>query len=1378
MIKNPWKSSGVSLVPEELSEWTPLVGQKELYKKLLAYKNEALSLTKDKLAGFFVLVGGWGLGKSKIGHETCLEAVDPDIEWIIDGHGHRIIEPGLKEGLLPLFIRYSQVTEGPFPIATESWIPAAVYQALIRLIQQPEETGSSLKRNQTRLYEHIRALLQPKGFSSIKGDLEAALAVASNNPESIKHIQRGIRQALDVLKTIGIEQLWIVVDEIEDITDVKRDGLEDEDRKGIEHAYLTVIGGVIKQEEIRQDYPDVNFLLLCSRAVGDFIRDIKALERRTGFWELQSNSFIDVEACFQYLKKNRPDLYAEMERYPEGLKEAAFFAANRNFGWFNVIMYYCHNNFRGGSVPVPELLRMFAEDDSRASRSVFDLGAISDFNIPAGPHKPEMVELIFGQLPKRIGPGGITRELAETLLTARHCGSDQNLFAPLVEVFTPPEHEIMQYMVRSGFRNEAGNILSLPGEARFDLGEVLASLRSYSLGLPEDSRDHLLIFTSLDEFVEQIRGLTPYDQQAQLIAGPLHKLLIQEGYRIKENGVDKQYIAPSFSFMLRFNLLNKRTRAETGYLKDGAKNSALEEEYKRVANNAKKRAALLLRGIAQAWEDAVVEGFCDNELNCLNLIFSSLREPLNIGAAGQVTLLYASGVDQGKLQLDLTRVARKPVHPVIIVLEGRVEKEEELAKWVTHETKDSIAPFIIVRHFSNYQSEILIRFGMMGTVFSANELRTSYFNSGIALVRQHLYQILESQDNSWRKRLEKEGLILRPIYFKKNVSSEDLQLLAKGYSLALGGKSFTALLQDSEPALTADEKEDFKRLVKNHTQIPARYEGLNALGLFIEENGNYLAQIPRSLIALLKKFKDFSFTVADLEPKFLYDAGDLRPAEVVRQAVGFLEALGFLTPEGNGKYRRISVKTLKDMLETASTWLTNPDGFAKQAMAIKAVSEQLGVNLTEVYAKEAKAKIKEASGLLACLDLQFFSWDNTKLEERVENSNDFMYQHLFKKAVNKISAIRNAISQVYDTEEARTFTYTPDLLQVFEVESNHSCYPLWKRLYILHGFCSQLVSKRTVLTQMIREKIQESDRRVPEGNDGQKIFPTQVLSIPLKQWEQELNFPAASPHTSISGGFSTALPHTLGFKVAQGKYHEAWKRLIELEAELTAPDRLPARYFTCLEQWEELCRQLKNVEKILEKWIKFFADASDLVREKFGLPGLIKEIDLLSEQILNGGMRTGTDEREGARATAQQLIEGLEQDLNQVKGGPGKAEQNLSVLRSSILQSLEQEYQDKYKDVLSAYNRILLAQHKDLRTFPGSLSATYGQTVAAFEAVIANAGIEGKEFFTDQTSVSWQDFVALCGMDLEGQEIPWDTPPYSSFVPVLQREGLLKLKLI
>ena len=70
-------------------------------------------------------------------------------------------------------------------------------------------------------------------------------------------------------------------------------------------------------------------------------------------------------------------------------------------------------------------------------------------------------------------------------------GTDSPLFTPLLEV-DAPRAELPRHLRAEGFTWEEGSTFVQLGEGRFDLDVILASLASYSIGLPEEDRGHLL----------------------------------------------------------------------------------------------------------------------------------------------------------------------------------------------------------------------------------------------------------------------------------------------------------------------------------------------------------------------------------------------------------------------------------------------------------------------------------------------------------------------------------------------------------------------------------------------------------------------------------------------------------------------------------------------------------------------------------------------------------------------------------------------------------------------------------------------------------------------------------------------------------------------
>ena len=234
--RNPWQRDGVSILPPDLAELMPVVGQKKLFMRLKNFREDILASTSRDLAGFFTIFGTWGVGKSRIGHEICLEAFSEEVQWIIEGEAHRLLEHSVAQKVLPLFVRYVQVTRGPLGAGLEmdNWIPSVTVEALARLAGL-RDSGSSnrMVRNQDRILELARKSLDPKGWDRELPELHRAL--------QIPDLHQAARSALNVLKRVGVDYLWLVVDEIEDITDVERDGMPSTEREGIDQALLTVI---------------------------------------------------------------------------------------------------------------------------------------------------------------------------------------------------------------------------------------------------------------------------------------------------------------------------------------------------------------------------------------------------------------------------------------------------------------------------------------------------------------------------------------------------------------------------------------------------------------------------------------------------------------------------------------------------------------------------------------------------------------------------------------------------------------------------------------------------------------------------------------------------------------------------------------------------------------------------------------------------------------------------------------------------------------------------------------------------------------------------------------------------------------------------------
>lgn len=1370
--QNPWQPEGVSILPDNFDNLMPIVGQKKLFSKLTTFTREMLDPAGRSLAGFFTIIGGWGVGKSRVGHEVCLEGLREEVEWIVDSEPARILEAGLKQGVLPLFTRYVQITKGPNGenLEYDNWIPCVIVETMARLAGLRERTQKNrYVKNQDQILELARKALRPKGWDAQLPRIKKAL---ENNDLHI-----AAREVIEILKDLTINHLWIVVDEIEDITDVERDGLTSDDREGIDQALLTIIPRVIKSEEDRQLYPEANFLLLCSMAASDLLKQIRAIDRRTGWHELTTNTFSDVEAFFTYFKTYRSEIFDTVSAYPKGLKEAAFFAANRNFGWFNVIMHHAHQNHRNGKMETPELLKKFAEEASKGhAKTVFNLDTISEFRIESDDDYGDVVRSMFSLFPQSYGIGGdISEEKARRFLTKKDPKNQRALFINIREVNPPQKHRILTHMINCGFENTSGTELTILGEADFDLQTVMESLQAYSICLPESNRDHLLICEKEEDFIDQVKGLTPYPEHADKFAPFLHGLLTDSSYLVTDTlGSQRKYIGPSFSFLLEFNSLNHQKQTEEGFLRDSSRNTRLEEAFIRAQKDNKKRQIILLRGLANAWdiEDAPVSVNPINGLKLASIEITSQRKPLNFSQDKNAAFLYVTGSSETDIEQDLRKLAKNPAKPVVLILEEQEQGIDELRERIERNVPN-IAPFVVIHNFTRLMAERLIRLGLMGESYNSDDLRTSHFHSIIGFAREHLDRSLKT----WQiDPIERQGFLLRPLFLGGKTSDDEIGIFAKGYAGMLEGKNYHDVTQHSSGILSDDRERDiFKKMVERHTDPPLKYKDDKRMPLFLNEDGEIKAQVPSTILSMVQFCGPVARSVNDIERRFLFDVPEaIKPKEVVRHFATFLVHLGLLGQKGDG-LERISVHKLETGVNGAKHWLESE--FEVSANTIKSIHHEAGEKLTNVQAKDAKDRLKRAAQKVDSLSLAYI---DQPWEELVEESADGMpvYEQQICTSLMTIRRVNKDIKWVYDPEAFSAFRYSSACLKDFDEKGSLPDYPLWKRLLVLKGFYQELDKKRKKMISLIDKTLKNVDDRVPDLDTGEKAFPIQPLTLPLGLYRQELDFGAEKPEKTISGAGTTLGVKTIGFKLAADQYEQAFDRLETIGEELEQPGKLVPSFMVLLEKWEGIREETGALSAEINSLISFFSDAPLSIREQYDIDDIKSDFDDLFHIVEKGGIREGTDGREIAGTPVFQLIDGLKTDLAKISDSPKQILERVEDVNTSIIPTLSEVYRKKYAAKLKALSGIRRVQGKNPPVDPDTRKDTYGKTVEIFENFIKDADTEGQAFFSDAGETSFEIYVGFCQLELGGNHIDWHSSENKAHMNNLIEKKLLTLKLI
>lgn len=1115
------------------------------------------------------------------------------------------------------------------------------------------------------------------------------------------------------------------------------------------------------------------------------MKQIRAIERRTGWHELTTNTFGDVEAFFRYLEANRPLIAKAIESYPKGLKEAAFFAANRNFGWFNVLMHSAHQNFREGKMGTPELLRKFAEDSAKGQgKSVFNLDAISEYRIPKDADYADVVRSMFALLPRQIGVAdGVSDETAARYLSKVDSGGNaRHLFVKVREITPPAKHTILAHLIRCGFKNESGTELILPGEVRFDLQLVVDSLAAYSIALPEERRSNLLISEDQHEFEAQVSGLSPYAEHASDFSPFLHGLFMDPSYLAKgPDGAPIIHLGPAFTFLLEFNRLNKMRKTEDGYLRDNAANSRLEEGYQTAVKDNSKRTKSILAGLVNAWEieraPIPMNAIPSLKLPAIKFVSSpppaGQCNPLHLGRDGEAIVIYAGTASNPDLEADLTKLAKEAARPIIVILEEQDQRIQELRDRLNRNVP-RIAQFVTIHNLARQTSEHLIRLGLMGEAFIKDDLRTSHFHAAIGVAKDHLRRNLEE---SWLKeQIEEQGLLLRPIFFGGKTSDDEFRILAKGYAGMLDGTSFHDVCQVTNGVFIDDRERDlFKNMVVRHIDPGPKYKGRKRLELFADQSGEYVVCVPRAILAVLDRCGNVAMSRADLENHFFFEIPeDLKTKDVMRHITAFMQYLGLLEPDGE-KVLRVSSHKLEQWVKRSRDWLEGP--FEESSRAIKAIYQKEGEELLDVKAKDARHRLKKSEEKLESLSLDFIGKPWSELNKMTSDEIP-LYEQKLRTSLRIIREVRSAFEWVYDYERVNDFRPNNDMLQEFESQEKAPSYPLWKRIIVLANFYKGLDKKRKELIQQMVGLQNEVDKRVPELSNGEKAFPTQVVTMPLRTYKQELEFSAEKPEKTIVVGATTLGITTVGYKLASSNYVEALGRLDAIENDLFQPGKLVQSFMEQLKTWESLRSETSALKRDVDALVSFFIDAPAVVTANYKITDLQREFSDIHHVIEEGGIREGTDNRETAGTRAFDLIHGLEEDVRKVKDQPGQLKEKIRDINDSIIPSLVEEYSRKYQPRFSANERIRRILGKTPLTWPELKAETYGKTTATFDVLVVQIDKEGTEFFAGSADTTFDTLVGLCQMELDKKPIDWDSSEFKRHITTLMEKKLLTLRLI
>ena len=1300
-MANPWSKNGVALYPPKY----PVVGQSRVFNALVNFRQQFSE--HGDLSGFFVIVGDWGLGKTRIGYELVAEAtgridkwlLDPSREFVAPNTNRRVLAQQFADGILPLFIDYRSVTDN---LAADLWTPKVACNALSLLWERPKDLRVS-----PDLLDDLVAALKARGVNL--NALQQAMQTSATWKSRLE-------SAMQVLQAQGIRYLWVIVDEVETPSDLKRNpdytpGTE------VEEEDLAMISHVIKEARYREDFPYLNFLLLCSLGMSDAIQ-IGPNRRRTDLLVLEPNRIYDLKTFQNHLAQAGVAV-----DYPPGTLEGIFIATNRNFGWFNKVMSAVHAIWEDAELqgnPFDSAWRLIQTYalGAASNKEVFDLSILEAMSgIPKGSLEEVLAQqMIYGQLPVLIDPQVTPAEVTQRLLKANIPGVG-DAFARLSQVHIDANalaNELLK--PEYGFKKSehAGDDYYNP-YTEFSLSGVLSALRAFSISV--DDGEDFVIYDDLEQFTEQLASLYPREliqsgKSIEQAAEPLHEIFSR--YTVK----NKEYIGVSFKLLKKVNVKMGGEGRPVSFFRDRTLDQKIEAYAQEQAKHAKTRMSAICKGMAKVLDDVDHSWLNDvaNDEVAFVSIESDFKAPqmpgLDVTLKGRVTVAYCGEPQKTANELaDLLGKQTEAVRP-ILVLFGPSSDLDGFRREI--ERKPVLSRCVILRKITTFEEEFLLKYSGRGSVFNPG---SEPLSQGTLAIRENLRQDLQSQFRTWKQDLEAAGMILRPIWAKStNIAKEDF-FIGYRYLLSKDGN-----IDDLDPATCQIpgwaniNLENFRNAAKKNVN-PGHASTAELLPV-LEEDEPYRPAVPAALLRVLHELHDQA-SEDNLAKRFFFANRETEvPGKQTTQVLELLEALGVVFRPVAAQYMAVNKNYFDGQRTKIKQWLQN-----EAPTLIKEIQDIFPARTIELeknYLPMAKNYLVQVDEIAVRMQLGFI--------ETGELDKDS-----YKKLVKDVYAFEDTIKRICPLDPYQSFSLSTE--QIKSYQDNYTNLSLWEKVHFLRWLRSQYIDKQNHILATIDKQLEE----VPNYKYYEdKPFPTAPLTQALRLIQNEVQTP-------ITGGTQTSMglleipdyPLKISQYFVANQYVEGWKRMDKLEAyaSKTGSSSLWQRFVRQYEEWKAIVNLYLQAKQAWEGFNAFMNDAPE--RAKTSLTEIGKVFQAL-EDLVDEGLEHDIQGQISAKPGLA-LMDALEAEVRAASKYQGLADR-ISTLWVEIHQKLKNKINAKR---LEALNHALRADGKPEWVAPEG-KATYQQTVDAYESFNAKVDQQGKSLFEGKgRKTNWELWVEI-----------------------------------
>lgn len=1300
-----WSINGTSEFP--LTQ--PMVGQREFYYVFKSFVENA----KDAgMATIFPVIGKWGIGKSRIGFEIISEAIGIDKGWIISEDGEtkkvRVLKENFEDGILPIFIRYSQMLHQD--LTSDNWVAYGMYTGLSYLATKPDNSM------QGKVMEELQNALLPFGFKRERlGDI---LQLSEVNTDDLlldmQLLDKLVREAMEYLKTCGIEHLLIVCEEVETAGEIAKYGLEKdkENIKRVDGEAIKVISSAIKHEDVRMKYPNTSFMLLCSPVIGYHIRGIGALERRIDICELQNNTFVDISDFMKYLKED-----GKINSYPEGLVEAAYTIAGGNFGWLNVIMAEVDQRIAGKSnIETGEVLEDLLNTSSRFQNGLIDKAAFDYINCKEK-YRHIIKNALLMQLP--VGKAKYTEDELEGMLEAK-ASDGTKLFKEFYPVKLKKD-TLGEYLYEVGYKREQGDQFVNDFGESFDLEILLKSLKMYSLYVGENE---YIIGAEKETFLDQVGMLYP-EEGVEEAATLLFEYIIK---KVEEEGHTPGYIGPNFAYLYQLNRRYRVDKGEFSYLTDAEKNQELEEYIEDMKRNREGEVNRILTGSVRALEINYneIESF---DLAGMPCIRTTVEEGpwLTVNPNNIVTIAW--GKDEEKLYRGLQdrRLLNKGVHPIFVLSDTPMDEVIEKTKRDFKEVGKCLIPLQI----SRFQKEILEVMSISKEIVdfrdSANQIGIIYRGK----IRK-LNDFFMHGARKWFEEIDKNGYILRPIIYKKQWDYKQIDLLAKAFKKMLINNATIEQL-GSEPSikLSDGEYQDLLSIMKNvHIGTIMENKGYKNTGIF-DNSASFDIGIPNAFTYFLSYIGSQRRSIKDFEEKFFFSGFDkVKPRKIIEQWIEFFIALNLIR-KLEGFIERVTSNDLNEKYEKVKNWFEKD--YIEEKNQLREIIEGPYLDALDMQNPYYQGKLEDAKKFM----------DNISIDSLIEFQEEPL--DIWADVLKNLDNFYSLVDYIYDEEGWKSFTtFSPNIIRDLRIDDEKKA--LWYRIRHIKLFHEYIKEIKVPASEMINEMIKE----IKKTNEYRGVtFPIFPMTNLLNRYSVELEYATNYKELSTSKYKTTVKEtYTLAYNLQTAKYSKAIDRLYQILNECGIEGKVTSEF-----KWAddkgvmgEYKSILKNFKKIVDyyvdmvpeakRWAEYFVDASEDLKNMTEAKNLNNYIETL-EIFCTGGLLEEIDNKE------MELEDKPLEFLTYYKETVAEMEQYIGLIegeKNNVMGKAKEERNNLYDNsLISALDCIRRVQGKqqvniefDLANYPKE--KTYGESKKVIEDKMTELLQEGREYFKGKRS--------------------------------------------